>query len=113
MAVNLLRAQHIGALANISPNTKIPRSSSFGSKKVRFIPTTRITSPSSVRSKHKPVYVRSVEEDRYHQLLAADSVALNHLGFDAPNAPDSPNMPLRHNPGPRSATPVTPPVTSK
>jgi hypothetical protein len=113
----LANRQHIGALANINPNTKLTLVSSTG-KQVRFVPTTRITSPSTIRSKYKARYVLTTEENKYHKLLAADPVALSQLSMDitvpeASSAPPSPNISLRRVAGPRSFTPVTPPVTSK
>lgn len=118
MAATMLpKLQHIGALTNLNPNTKISRGPSSG-KKVRFVPTTRFTSSSTVQSKYKPQYVPTVEEERYHRLLAADPRAFFHADIQtmapgASSASPTPNMSLRRDLLPRVATPTTPPVTSK
>jgi hypothetical protein len=121
MAAQMLpRLNHIGALTALDPNTKIPRTPSTY-KKVRFVPTTRITSATTIRSKYKPVYVRTMEEQRHHTLLAGISLAafnegLASLSADPSAASPSANMSLRRDiiaPLPLTATPSTPPLTSK
>lgn len=122
MASIVAQRVHIGALADVTSNLNIPQVKPTGkSRKVRFVPTTRITSPSIIRTKgikYKP----TVTEDNYRNILESpDPVALlsidnGHVAV-APEAiaPPSPNMGKKRNKSvssSRSATPTpsTPPV---
>ena len=113
------RVQHIGALADVTSNHNVPKVKPTGKdRKVRFVPITRVTSPSTKKSKktkHKP----TMEEESYRKILSAPNLTtlLNvsnvSIVSDTSNPPPSPNMSKRRDKSgssSRAATPTTPPV---
>jgi hypothetical protein len=116
MAATISHMQHISALSIISPNTQLSRISPSG-KQVRFVPLTRITSSSTIRSKHKPRYILTMEEERYHALLASEPIAVFPEGegirSDASNPTQTPNASLRRALITRISPATTPPVSSE
>jgi hypothetical protein len=113
------RVQHIGALADVTSNHNVPQVKPTGKdRKVRFVPTTRVTSPSTKKSK-KTKYKPTMEEESYRKILSSpDPTALLNVGnvsivSDTSDPPPSPNISKRRDKSgssSRAATPTTPPV---
>lgn len=114
----------VGALADLPPNLNTPQAKATGrDRKVRFVSTSRITSPSTIRFK-KAKYKPTMVEDNYRKiigspdpvaLLAVDSGRVTPDASNASIAPPSPNMGKRRDKSISKSrspalTPTTPPV---